>query len=299
MTVSVWCFSFPFLDPKNKQARSLPTNKRQFYLDQGKCMSRSRKVREWKERMKSRLSCRISMCHPNVVDGGTGEGTPFPNNLALFSILAAALHTDLVRKMPAASCKCEALKDVDVRSLYLKHLQSDLIWTFVLWLEELLHQNDPRTPKKAGVTSREKMSSYVADALIPRSTQHNSPPSRICHSLPKPPADCEKKDHTWQDDSNLLDLWLCFLVDFLASSEGDPKLSKVYRYIPNIEVYKYLKIRQHALLTFCWHVCARRVSTLNEEVVDVLSEGARGKTGNGRQTFFQNLVVKKLYIYCT
>ena len=69
------------------------------------------------------------------------------------------------------------------------------------------------------------------------------------------------------------------------------------RYIPNIEVYKYLKICQHALLTFCWRVCARRVSTLNEEVVDVLSEGARGKTGNGRQAFFQNLVVKKLYIY--
>lgn len=159
-------------------------------------------------------------------------------------------------------------KDVDARSLYLKHLPSDLIWTFVLWLEELLHQNDPRTPKKAGVTSREKMSSYVADALIPRSTQHNSPPSRICHSLPEPPADCEKKDHTWQDDSNLSDLWLCFLVDLLVSSEVKHWRVQVSQNSPTC-----------TFNPFCWRVCARRVSTLNEEVVDVLSEGARGKTG--------------------
>ena len=31
-----------------------------------------------------RLSCWVSMCHPSVMDGGTGEGTPFPTNLALF-----------------------------------------------------------------------------------------------------------------------------------------------------------------------------------------------------------------------
>ena len=103
-------------------------------------------------------------------------------------------------------------------------------------------------PRKPGVTSREKMSSYVADALIPRSTQHNSPPSRICHSLPKPPADCEKKDHTWQDDSNLLDLWLCFLVDFLASSEGDPKLSKVYTKHWGVQVSQNLPTRTFNLL---------------------------------------------------
>ncbi len=106
------------------------------------------------------------MCHPNEMDGGTGEGIPFPTNLTLFSILTAAPHMDLVRKKPAAPCKCEAsillnpmegsnkkmlmlLHDSGIYWLYLKHLQSDLIWTFILWLEELLHQNDPKTPKKA------------------------------------------------------------------------------------------------------------------------------------------------------